>query len=145
MGSEGDEIRKPAEYVLSIAFLMLRGHLFSFLCLSIYSASSASVYLALYVSIPHPSTPGLCRMQAEGASGVDVLLAFGPPLGPSPAQRFGVASAASGFPNPFRVSAILFRRLDSHQRCALAQCQAVVHTLKSSDSTLIKKKNLLPI
>ena len=36
-------------------------------------------------------------MQTEGASGVEVLLVFGPPLGPSPVQRFGIASAASGF------------------------------------------------
>ena len=99
-------IRKTAEYVLSIAFP------FSFLCLSIYSACSASVYsyLAFYVS----------RTQTAGASGVEVLLAFGPPLGPSPVQRFGVAAATSGFPNPFRVLAMLFRRLDTHQSCALA-------------------------
>ena len=62
-------------------------------------------------------------MQIEGASGVEVLHAFGPPLGPSPAQRldFGVASAAGGFSQPlFRVLAILFRRLDMHQICELA-------------------------
>ena len=34
--------------------------------------------------------------------------AFGPQLGTSSAQRFEVASAALGFPNTFRVSAILF-------------------------------------
>ncbi len=36
-----------------------------------------------------------CRMQTEGASGVEVLLALGPLLGSSPAQSFGVASTAS--------------------------------------------------
>ena len=39
-------------------------------------------------------------METDGASGIEVLLALGPPLGPSPAQRFGVSSAASGFLNP---------------------------------------------
>ena len=110
---------------------MLCGHLFGFLCLSIYSASSASMYPALYVFFPHPPAPGLCRMQTERASGIEVLLAFGPPIGPSPAQPFGVASAASGFPKPFRVSAILFRRLDSHQSCALAP-----HYLKGENRLL---------
>ena len=99
---------------------MLCDHLSSFLCLSIYSASTSSVYLALYFFFPHPPAPGLCRMQTRGASGVEVLLAFGPPLGPSPAQRFGVVSAASGFPNPFKVLAMSFRRLDTHQSHALA-------------------------
>ena len=58
-------------------------------------------------------------MQTGGASGVEVLLAFEPPLGPSPAQRFGVASAASGFPNPFKVLEMSFCRLDTHQSRAL--------------------------
>ena len=44
------------EYVLSVAPLMLCGHLFSFLCPNIYSASSAPVYLALHVSF-HRSKP----------------------------------------------------------------------------------------
>ena len=89
MGSGGAKIRRTAEYVSSVASLVLCDHLFSFLCLSIHSASSASLYLALYVSFPHPPAPGLCRMQTEGASGVEVqlILGFGPPLGPSPTQR----------------------------------------------------------
>ena len=58
-------------------------------------------------------------MQTEGASVVEVLLAFGAAVGaavrPLPCAAFGVASAASGFPNPFRVLAMSFRRLDTHQ------------------------------
>ena len=49
-------------------------------CVAICSPSTASIYLSLYVCFLHPPAPGLCRMQAEGASGVEVLLAFGPPL-----------------------------------------------------------------
>ena len=62
---------------------------------AIHSAFSAPLHF-----FSHPPAPGLCRMQTEGASGVEVLLAFGPPLGPSFAHRLRVASAASGFPNP---------------------------------------------
>ena len=83
--SQGNEIRSAAEYVLSFASFVLWPS-FSFLCFSIRSAPSAQVYLAFYASFPHPPAPGLCRMQTEGASGVEVLLAFGPPLGLSPAQ-----------------------------------------------------------
>ena len=72
------------EYVLSFASsvlwppiqLLLLQDLFSFLCPGLPS-------LLRYFS--HQPTPGLCRMQTEGDFGVEVLLAFGPPLGPSPA------------------------------------------------------------
>ena len=104
MGLGGDEMRGTARVYIERCNHHILWHLFSFLCPSIYSASSTLVNLTLYVSLP--PTPSLRRMQTEGASGVEVLLAFGPPLGPSSAQRFRIASAASGFPKPSRVSTI---------------------------------------
>lgn len=64
-------------------------------------------------------------MQTEGGSGVEVLLAFWPPLGLSSAQRVEVASVASGFPNPLEFLAMSFRRLDITQSCALASASMV--------------------
>ena len=57
--------------------LPLLQHLFSFFCPGVPS---------LLRFFSHPPVPGLCRMQTEGVSDVEVLLAFGLPLGPSPAQ-----------------------------------------------------------
>ena len=53
--------------------LPLPQHLLSFLCLSIP--------IPLRFFSP-PTRSSLCRMQTKGASGVEVLLAFGSPLGP---------------------------------------------------------------
>ena len=109
------------ENILSLASFVFCGHLFSFLCLSVPS---------LLRFFSHPSALGHYGTQTEGASGVEVLLAFGPPLGPSFAQGFGVASAASGFPNTFRILAISFRRLDTHHSCALADSSAALTNIK---------------
>ena len=84
-------------------------HLFSFLCPSLPS---------ILRFFSHPPAPGLSRTQTGGASDVELLLAFGPPLGPPSCAAFGVASAAPGFPNPFSTLAMSFRRLDTHQSCA---------------------------
>ena len=63
--------------------------------LPLYVSSTSPLHL-----FSHPPAPGLCRLQMERAFGVEVLLAFRPPLGLSFADRLGVASAASGFPSP---------------------------------------------
>ena len=81
------------EYVLRFASLMIPGHSFSIICLSTILVLSPLHFFF------HPPAPGLCHMQTEGASGIEVLLAFRPPLGPSFAHRLGVASAAPGSPN----------------------------------------------
>ena len=66
---------------------------------SAFSAPLHFLYLVLYISSStHPLQDFVARRQ--GASGVEVLLAFRPPLGPSFAHRLRLASAASGFPNP---------------------------------------------
>lgn len=104
-------------YILSIASLRVCGRLFSFLCLCTCSASCPSVPSPSRFFSPPTPAPSLCRTQKEGA-----LLILEPPLGPSPAPRFGVAPAAPGFSNRFleiRTSALSFRRLNSHQSCAL--------------------------
>lgn len=78
----GDEIRSAAEYlcvfyfVAIIQFSLLQ-HPFS----SLYPRVPSLTHF-----FPHPPAPGLYGMQTEGASGVEVLFAFGPPLGLSPAQ-----------------------------------------------------------
>ncbi len=83
--------RGATGYVLHFACLMFCGHSFSILCPSTFLVNSPLHFFS------HPPAPGLCRMQTEGASGVEVLLAFWPPLGPSFVHRLGVASAESGY------------------------------------------------
>ncbi len=62
---------------VALVQLPLLQHEFSSLCQSVPSLLRFS---------SHPPSPDLCRMQSEGASGVEVPLAFGPPLSLSPAQ-----------------------------------------------------------
>ncbi len=99
--------------------LLLPQYLFSFHFVNI---SSSVIFFS-----PFTHSRSLSHADKGEASGVEVLLAFGPPLGPSPAQRFGVASATSGFPNPFKVLAMSFRRLNTHQSYALANNQRLTN------------------
>ena len=73
---------------------MICGHSFNIFCPYTFLVPSPLNFFF------YPPALGLCRMQTEGASGVEVLLAFKPPLGPSFAHHLGIASAASGFLNP---------------------------------------------
>ena len=81
----------------------------SFLCSSVPS---------LLRFFSYPPAPGLCRMQTEGASGVEVLLAFGTPLG-LPLRSFWSIIGSARLSQPFRVLAMSFGRLDLHQSFAL--------------------------
>ena len=69
-------------------------HSFSILCPSTFLVQVPSPLQFFY----HPPAPGLCRMQIEGASGVEVLLAFRLPLGPPfvGTQGHAVAEAPTG-------------------------------------------------
>lgn len=67
--------------------------------------------LAFAFSFPHPPAPGFCRAQTEGASGVEVLLAFRP----APCSQSSICSARFA-QTPLVMS---FRRSGTHQSCAL--------------------------
>lgn len=81
--ASGEDETKRAKDVLSFASIVLwlsiqnLHHLLSFLC------HSVSSLLRFFSYLP---APVLCHMQTEGASVVEMLLAFGPLLGSSPAQ-----------------------------------------------------------
>ena len=74
-------------------------------------------------------------MQTEGASGVEVLLAFGPPSGPSRAQRLEYHLQRHDFPT-LRVLAMSFRHLDKHQSCAVVQGERITGNLCIENSYL---------
>lgn len=99
-------------------YLALHFSGFVAICSAFFASAPTQLVAQVYLAL----APGLCCMQTNGAFGVDVLLVLRPSLGPSPAQRFRVASAALGFLHHFLetiTSAVSFRRLDSHQSCAL--------------------------
>ena len=90
-----------ASFVLrpSIQLLLLQ-HLFSFLCPGVPSR------LRFF---SHPPAPGLCRMQTDGVSGVEVLLAFGAAVSP-PLRSVWSSICSARFSQSFRVLAMSFRR-----------------------------------
>ena len=94
---------------------LLCGHPFSFFCFSIRSASSAPASTLLFPptrsrSLSHADRGSFWRWGATR---------FWAAVRSLSRATFGVVSAVPGFPNPFRLLAMSFRRLDMHLSCAL--------------------------
>lgn len=91
-------IRSAVEYLLCLAFflwwspiqLLSLHHVFSFHCLTVPSL----------ISLSRPPAAGLCHMQKQGPSGVEVLIAFGAAVRPIFFSVLGLASAVPEFPVP---------------------------------------------